>query len=91
MNDPKRSSNSALADLLERLDSGELTISEFTHARPAIREAVARLRDADARIAAAQLSLLDRFAVAALTHYGNGPTIHVYDIAAVAMQRRPKS
>lgn len=79
----------ALAALLEKLDSGDLTISELRLARPVIREAVARLRDADVRIAAAKTSLRDQFAVAAMAS-GNYAPHEVYMRADAAMAAREK-
>lgn len=56
-----------IAANIERIEGGHMTLHDLETARFTLRNAAKELRTADERIAAAQESLRDRFAMAALT------------------------
>lgn len=55
-----------IAANIERIEGGHMTLGDLSSARFMLRDAVKELRSAEARIAAAQESLRDRIAMAAL-------------------------
>lgn len=84
-----------IAANLDRIEGGHMTLGDLSSARFMLRDAVKELRSADARIAAAQESLRDRFAMAALNlnAFGGMPdqmAEQVYAVADAMLKARSK-
>lgn len=84
-----------LAEMLDRLDTGALTVSRLSEAREVISMAVRSLRRTDLRIEEMQTKMRDEFARAALTGLlaqdridGSAAAIRAYQIADAMLAAR---